>query len=107
MYLKTIFALALCAATPAFAQHEKHGADADAQAVLDTVDRMFDALAAKDPSAMAAVPIADGRAAAATIGADGKEHLQFSNLIACAGLLPCIPGAAGKTCVWVMRVAWR
>ncbi|MBB5706081.1 hypothetical protein [Sphingopyxis panaciterrulae] len=93
MYLKTIFALALCAATPAFAQHEKHGADAEAQAVLDTVDRMFDALAAKDPSAMAAVTIADGRATAATIGADGKEKLHFSTWSEFAGRLPGIPGA--------------
>src|SRR3546814_4403043 len=88
MYLKTIFALALCAATPAFAQHEKHGADAEAQAVLDTVDRMFDALAAKDPSAMAAVTIADGRATAATIGADGQEKLHFSTWSEFAGRLP-------------------
>src|SRR3546814_12286183 len=54
---------------------------------------MFDALAAKDPSAMAAVTIADGRATAATIGADGKEKLHFSTWSEFAGRLPGIPGA--------------
>src|SRR3546814_16516380 len=54
---------------------------------------MLDALAAKDRPARAAVTIADGRATAATIGADGKEKLHFSTWSEFAGRLPGIPGA--------------
>jgi hypothetical protein len=93
MYLKMAFALALCTAAPALAQHEEHGADSESRAVLAIIDRMFDALAAKDPAAMATVTIAEGRATAATVGADGKEKLHFSTWGEFAQRLPGIPGA--------------
>jgi len=93
MYFKPAFAFALCVAAPVFAQHQKHGADDESRAVLATIDRMFDALATKDPAAMAAVTIAEGRATAATIGEDGKEKLHFSTWGAFEQHLAGIPGA--------------
>ena len=93
MYLKMAVVLALCTATPALAQHEMHGSDDESRAVLATLDQMFEALAAKNPAAVAAITIAEGRPTAASIGEDGKEKLYFSTWSEFAERLPDIPGA--------------
>lgn len=90
MYFKSAFTLLVFTAAPAFAQNE--AATAESQAVLGTIDRMFGALTAKDPAALVAVTIPDGRATAATVDAEGKDQLHFRTWAEFAQRLPAIPG---------------
>ncbi len=93
MYLKTGLALLLCLAAPALAEEAPHHAGADeSAAVLGVIDRMFAALTAKDPAALAAVTLPQGRATAASSGADGRDQLHFNSWADFAGRLPSIPG---------------
>src|SRR5690606_31433312 len=86
-------ALALCAATPALAQHAMHGSDDESRAVLATLEQMFEALAAKNPAAIAALTVPEGRPTAASIGDDGTEKFHFSSWGEFAQRLPDISGA--------------
>ncbi len=71
-----LFALLLATAAPATAQHAE---EADARAVMATVDQLFGALASKDRAALLGAVVAEGRATSAGVDEAGRPRISSTD----------------------------
>jgi len=77
-------ALLIAVAAPAAAQHAD---EADARAVMATVDQLFGALASKDRAALLGAVVPEGRATSAGVDAAGRPQIVSSDWVAFADQL--------------------